>query len=77
MIVCLHKAILADTEKESAFLRIKDLEQEVESAKGSSTELARVKAKLEKMETEGQAHDEELTGLLVPLAEALSGKSLD
>ena len=45
----------------------------MESAKESSAELAQVKAKLETVEKEGQAHDEELTGLLVPLAEALAG----
>ena len=68
------KAILADTEKESVILRIQDLEQQLESAKkDSSDELAQAKANLKKMETEGQAHDNELTGLLRPLAKALSG----
>ena len=73
LLLALAKATLAETEKESAFLRIKELEQQVKSAKESSAELARVKTKLEVVEKEGQAHDEELTGLLVPLADALAG----
>ena len=64
-------------EKESAFLRIADLEQQLKSAKESSNELAEVKSKLKKLEKEGQAHNDELTGVLVPVAKALSGNSID
>ena len=74
---CADATIVANTEKDSALLRIVDLEKELESAKESNEELVELRKKLKEMETVGQDHDEELTSLLDPVANALSGKSVD
>ena len=74
---CIDAAIVANTEKDSALLRIVDLEKELKSAKESNEELVELRKKLKEMETMGQAHDEELTSLLDPVVNALSGKPID
>ena len=66
-------AVLAETEKNSAFSRIKELEKDLEHAKESNTEFEQLKKDYKELEASGKAHDEELTRLLSPVAQGLSG----
>ena len=65
---------MAETERNNALSRIVDLEKELEFAKESNRELDELKKKYKKLEAAGKAHDEELTSLLDPVAQGLSGK---
>ena len=65
---------MAETERNSAISRIADLEKELEFTKESNRELEELKKKYKKLEAAGKAHDEELTNLLDPVAQGLSGK---
>ena len=66
---------MAEIASISALSRIVDLENELKFAKESNKELGDLKKKLKKIEAAGQAHDEELTSLLDPVAQGLSGES--
>ena len=73
--VCLlvDAAVLAETEKNSALSRIEELEKELQHAKDSNVEFEQLKKDYKELETSGKAHDEELTRLLRPVAQGLSG----
>ena len=66
-------AVMAETEKNSAISQISELEKELQFAKESNTELEQLKKSYKELETSGKAHDEELTWLLDPVAQGLSG----
>ena len=61
----------AETERNSAISRISDLEKELVFVKDSNKSL---KKELKDLEIAGKLHDEELMGLLDPVAQGLSGK---
>ena len=66
-------AVLAETKKNSALCRITELEKELQLVKESNTELEQLKKDYKELEASGKAHDEELTRLLNPVAQGLSG----
>ena len=66
-------AVVAETERNSAISRISDLEKELQFVKESSTELEQLKKSYKELEASGKARDEELTRLLNPVAQGLSG----
>ena len=73
--VCLlaDAAVVAETEKNSALSRIKEPEKELKHAKETNMEFEQLKKDYKELETSGKAHDEELTRLLSPVAQGLSG----
>ena len=64
---------MAETERNSAISRIADLEKELKFVKESNTKLEPLRKKYKEWEASGKAHDEELTRLLDPVAQGLSG----
>ena len=66
-------AVVAETEKNSAFSRITELKKDLQLAKESNTELEQLKKSYKELEASGKAHDKELTRLLIPVAQGLSG----
>ena len=68
-------AAMAETERNSAISRIFDLEKELKFVKESNKELEQLKKEYKELEASGKAHDEELTRLLDPVAQGLSGNN--